>query len=210
MSERARIFVVPVTLFPPVPSATLLRVWAQIGTQSWGGGPATLALIRQAVVVERQWVSEADFARGWALCQMSPGINQIGLTILLGRQIAGTRGIAICLLGLLTPSVLLTVAVTAGYAAVRGNSTAQAALRGAIPATVGIGLFTALQMATATLKESAKEGKVALAFSGILLATAIAVAAFTQSAAVAVLLGAAAVGALQGAVRNRQSGGMPP
>ena len=124
----------------------LLRVWLTLGLQSFGGGGATLALIRREVLERRGWVTEEAFTEDWALCQLAPGINLTALTILLGRRIAGARGIVLCLLGLLLPSVLVTVVLTAFYAPVRDSVLVKAALRAIVPASVGLGLLTAFQM----------------------------------------------------------------
>ena len=98
----------------PAPPASwfLLRVWLLLSLQSFGGGGATLTLLRRTVVERHGWVSEADFTRDWAICQVCPGINLLCMTILLGRRIAGARGIFLCLVGLLVPSVAATVAMT--------------------------------------------------------------------------------------------------
>src|SRR5438105_7826591 len=89
-----------------------LRVWLGLGLQSFGGGAATLTLIRRAAVEQYGWLSEAEFTRAWALVQIAPGINLLALTILIGRRTLGAKGIALALLGLLLPSVTVTVLLT--------------------------------------------------------------------------------------------------
>jgi len=153
----------------PPSSRHLLRVWLTLSVQSFGGGTATLTLIRRAAVDEQGWVSDAEFGRFWGLVQLAPGINLLALTILLGRRVAGTRGIAISLLGLLLPSAVLTVLLTAGYVHVQSSVWVQAALRGIIPAVVGIGLVTAGQIALPLLKSSRRAGAAALALSLLVL-----------------------------------------
>ena len=155
---------------PPKPSLwLLLRVWLLLGLQSFGGGAATLALIRRAVVEEHAWLSEEDFTNEWALCQIAPGINLFALTILIGRHLAGTKGMVVSLLGLLVPSVTLTLLITAGYARIARLEVVQQALQGIIPASVGLGLVTAQQMAKTSLKASKQEGNGTLALGWLLL-----------------------------------------
>ena len=69
--------------WPPPRLSELLRVWFSIGLQSFGGGSSTLYLIHQACIT-RGWLDEAEFARAWALVQISPGINLIKLTAVIG------------------------------------------------------------------------------------------------------------------------------
>ena len=174
----------------------ILRVWLSLGIQSFGGGAATLALIRRAVVERHGWMTDAEFVRDWALCQVTPGINLLGLTVLIGRRLAGAAGIAVCLLGLLLPSVTITVLLTACYGHYRDLPAVRAALRGVIPATVGIGLVTAWGLARPLLAASRREGKGTLPLSLALLAGSGAVAAFWHPPVVWILCAAGSAGAL--------------
>ena len=136
---------------PAQPSLWLLsRIWLQLGVQSFGGGMATLYMIRRAVVDQRQWLSAAEFTRDWALCQAAPGINLICMTILIGRHVAGIPGAIVAVMGLLLPSVSITIAMTALYATFRDSILLQSALRGVVPATVGLGLLLSSSMARPT------------------------------------------------------------
>jgi chromate transporter len=152
---------------------TLIRfflAWISIGIQSFGGGVATLALIQRMAVDKQKWLSEAEFTRVWAVCQVAPGINLLALTTLVGHRAAGYRGILLGLSGLLLPSAFITVLLTAFYAEVRQTKAVDAALHGIIPATVGLGLWTAYKMARPIFKSSQQEGRQSLVFSGFLIA----------------------------------------
>lgn len=148
---------------------TVLRVWLTLSVQSFGGGVATLALIRRAAVDKQGWVSEEEFGRFWGLVQLAPGINLVALTVLIGRRAAGGWGIAAAVAGLLLPSVALTVLMTAAYARVQHLLWVQAALRGIVPAVVGLGLVTAWQIAGPLLTASRRRGSASLALSLLVL-----------------------------------------
>jgi chromate transporter len=142
---------------PGAPSSRhLLRVWLTLSVQSFGGGTATLALIRRAAVEEQRWVSGEEFGRFWGLVQLAPGINLLALTVLLGRRAAGGRGIVLALTGLLLPSAALTILLTAVYAHVRHFALVQEALRGIVPAVAGLGFLTAWQIARPLLTYPAR------------------------------------------------------
>ncbi len=136
----------------------ILRVWFSFGVQSFGGGAATLALIRRGVVEQHGWLTPEEFTRDWALCQVAPGINLLAMTTLIGKRVAGIPGVVAALLGLLVSSVAITVLITASYAQIKTRPEVQSALLGVIPATVGLGLITACQMAKSELITSKKEG----------------------------------------------------
>ncbi len=136
----------------------LFRVWAGIGLQSFGGGATTLALMRKAVVTEQRWLSDEEFSLYWGIVQIAPGINILGHTVLVGWKIARFTGAIVALCGLLLLSISMTVLITAGYTLIRDLPVVAAALRGIIPATVGIGLLLALQMLRPSLKRGRSEG----------------------------------------------------
>lgn len=153
--------------------ATLFKVWFTIGIQSFGGGMATLSLIRTIAVEREKWLSDIEFARYWSLCQVAPGINLLALTTLLGRRIAGIRGIVVCLAGLLFPSVTITIILTAFYSQATRFPLMTKAMHGIMPATIGLGIYTLANMTISLLKESQSAGKQGLYISiGVCIAAA--------------------------------------
>lgn len=143
-------------------AARFFMIWLLLGLQSFGGGVATLALIRRTAVDRFAWLTEAEFTRDWALVQIAPGINLLGAIVLIGRRVRGTWGAALALLGLLLPSAGVTLLITAGYARLHSLPAMQALLRGLIPATVGLGLLTCLQMVRPPLKAARGESRTGL------------------------------------------------
>lgn len=171
-------------------------LWVRLGAQSFGGGSTTLLLIRRAVVEERGWVSDDEFARDWAICQVAPGINLLAVTVLLGWRVAGGVGALLALLGLLLPSVSITIVLTACYARIRDLSLTQAALRGVIPATVGLSLLMDYRLAWPLLRAARRESLASLALSCALLAGGAVVMLLWSLPVVWVLLGGGLVGAV--------------
>ncbi len=174
--------------------AQLFWVWLLVGLQSFGGGASTLFLIRRACMAHG-WLTEAEFAKAWGLVQISPGINLIKLTVLLGYQVRGAAGILVALAGLLAPSAFLTVLMTAGFSAIRDLPAMQAALRGLIPATIGLSLATGLEMAYGLLGRARQEGRFSMAAHlGLIVSSALLLLAANLSP-VLVLLISGGVGA---------------
>ena len=163
---------------PPPRLLDILMTWFSIGIQSFGGGSTTLYLIRQACIT-RGWLTEAEFAKDWALVQISPGINLIKITAVIGHQLRGWPGLLAAIAGLLLPSATITVLMTAGFTIIRDWPFVKAAMRGVIPATIGIRIGLGLQMAQAPLSRAWRAGRVSvvvqlalLAGSALLLAVA--------------------------------------
>jgi chromate transporter len=169
----------------------LLRVWAGIGLQSFGGGASTQLLIRRAFVDRRDWIGDDELLRMWSLCLFTPGINLLALTVLIGRRLGGARGIAASLAGMLLPSAALTCALAAGFIQVRHSTAIQAVLRGIIPATAGIMLVVGLGFAQPLIRRAGAEGARSLALSAaIIVAGTLALIVLKLPVAVAVLGGA--------------------
>ena len=154
-------------------------------------------LLRRALVDQHHWVSEDEFVRDWAICQACPGINLLCFTILAGRRIAGWRGIFLCLVGLIFPSATVTVVITAFYAHIRDLAQVKDALRAVIPATVGLGLLAAWDIARSPLGESKRDGTNWLVFAVLLLGGSTALFAWLHPSPVLILAGA---GVLSGAL----------
>ena len=143
----------------PRPSMwTLLGIWTSIGLQSFGGGASTTFLIYRTFVEQRGWLLPEEYNRFWNLCVMSPGINLVGITILIGRKLGGWRGICASLVGLLVPSALISCLLTAGFVSIQRFPATQAILQGVIPATAGIMLVVGIKYAQPLLKELRLEG----------------------------------------------------
>ncbi len=177
---------------PPIPSAwKLFRIWAIIGLQSFGGGASTTLLIQRAFIDKHRLMTMEEFTRFWSLCVMSPGINLVALTVLIGRKFAGIAGIIASLAGLLVPSATITCLLAAGFKLIQSSAAVQAILHGIIPATAGIMLLVGLNFAQPLLIKAHKEGLFRLLISSvIILACAVAIVVFHISV-IPVLLGSA-------------------
>lgn len=123
------------------------------------------------MIVRHKWLTDEDYVRMWALCTLSPGINQLALATLIGRKLAGWPGIAATLGGLLVPSSLITTLITAGFTVIQGWPPFQAVLRGVIPATAGLMFMVMINMGRPLVREGRREGqrRLILTFAFILL-----------------------------------------
>ncbi|WP_161982021.1 chromate transporter [Dictyobacter alpinus] len=148
----------------------LLLIWTGIGLQSFGGGATTNLLIQREFVEKRAWMTMEEYTHYWNLCLFAPGINLIGLTILIGRKLGGKTGIFVSLLGLLFPSATITCLLAAGFKEVEQMHSVQAILQGVVPATAGIMLLVGISFAQPQLKRAYKEGPLNLFISLALIA----------------------------------------
>jgi chromate transporter len=174
----------------------LFRIWASIGLQSFGGGASTTLLIQRAFIEKHRWLSMEEFMYLWNLCILTPGINLVALTVLIGKKLGGTWGIVASLAGMLLPSATITCLLAAIFKQIEHVAAVQAILRGVIPATGGIMLVVGLNFALPLIRKGYKEGLLYLLASSVLtIACALAVILLKLSVIV-VILGAAFLGAL--------------
>jgi chromate transporter len=173
----------------------LFTTWFLVGIQSFGGGSSTLILIQRACV-RRGWLDEGEFVRLWALVQIAPGINLIKLTILIGHRLRGWPGLLSASAGLLLPSASATVLMTAGFTAISGQPLVKAAMRGILPAAIGLSLAMAVQMAQPVFTQARKEGRLRLGLHLAILLGAALLMAVNGVSPLVVLLAAGVVGVL--------------
>ncbi len=165
----------------------IFATWLTLGVQSFGGGSSTFYLIHQACT-SRGWVEEGEFVKTWALVQIAPGINLVKLTALLGYRLRGWPGLVAACAGLLLPSALVTVLMTAGFALIRDQPVVRAAMKGVLPATIGLSLAMAAQMAQPIVSRAGHEGHPRLAAHLLVLVVSALLLAFTGMSPAAVLL----------------------
>jgi chromate transporter len=174
----------------------LFRIWASIGLQSFGGGASTTLLIQRAFIEKHTWLSMEEFAHLWNLCILTPGINLVALTVLIGKKLGGTWGIVVSLAGLLLPSATITCLLAALFIQIEHIAAVQAIFRGVVPATGGIMLVVGLNFALPLIRKGYKEGYIYLLVSSVLLIACALAIIFLKLSVIIVILGAASLGTL--------------
>lgn len=174
----------------------LFRIWAGIGLQSFGGGASTTFLIQRTFTEKYTWLSMDDITKFWSLCILTPGINLVALTVLIGRRLGGTWGIVASLAGLLLPSALITCLLTALFTQIEHIAAVQAILRGVIPATGAIMLLVGLNFALPIFRRSYKEGVIYFVGSIVVILACLLTVVLFKVPVIAVILGAILLGAL--------------
>jgi chromate transporter len=174
----------------------LFRIWASIGLQSFGGGASTTLLIQRAFIEKHKWLSMEEFSHLWNLCILTPGINLVALTVLIGKKLCGSWGIVVSLAGMLLPSATITCLLAALFIQIEHVAAVQAIFRGVIPATGGIMLVVGLNFALPLIRKGSKEGFFYLLVSGILIFACALAVIFLKLSVIIVILGAAFLGTL--------------
>jgi chromate transporter len=181
-SERTRPRAVP-TL------AEIASVFARYANTTFGGGSATIGVLKEQILGRRGWIDEAEFDLNYALSRLTPGTNLLAFCTAAGWTARGWLGAVVALLASSLPCSILAVVVTAFYVELHGSALFQAALRGALAAAVAIMVSTAWVFAEPHVKVAPRKAMV-------IVPCAAALSLGAQLSPVKILLLAAAAGIL--------------
>jgi chromate transporter len=174
----------------------LFRIWASVGLQSFGGGASTTLLIQRAFIEKHKWLSIEEFTHLWNLCVITPGINLVALTVLIGRKLGGVWGIVVSLAGLLLPSATITCLLAATFKQIENQAVVQAVLRGVIPATGAIMLLVGWNFALPIIRRGHKEGVLYLLGSSVVIIACALAIILLKISVIIIIPGAAFLGGL--------------
>ncbi|MGD0636271.1 MAG: chromate efflux transporter [Beijerinckiaceae bacterium] len=121
-------------------SVSLFEAFYRSGALVFGGGHVVLPLL-QAEVVAPGWVTNEAFLAGYGLAQAVPGplfTFAAYLGAVMGPTPNGVAGAAIALVAIFLPGLLLVYGMLPFWDVLRSRQAAQAAMRGANAAVVGI------------------------------------------------------------------------
>jgi chromate transporter len=133
----------------PKPLA-LFIAFCLISVSGFGG---VLYWSRRMMVDERKWMTAEEFNEAYALCNFLPGPNIVNFSVVFGRQVGGTIGALVALLGLLGPPFLLVTLLGVLYAYFGEIAALQRILAGVAAAAAGLTISTGLKMAAPLLRE---------------------------------------------------------
>ncbi len=112
------------------------RLFLRIGTTAFGGPAASIALIRDEVVVRRRWVSEQQFLDMVGAANLTPGPTASKVAMYVGQARAGLLGLVLAGLGFMAPAVLVMTILAWAYARYQTTPTVGWLLYGIKPVIV--------------------------------------------------------------------------
>ncbi len=91
----------------------LFLTFAKIGSMTFGGGLTMLPLLTKEIVEKHKWVTEEQLLDYYAVGQCTPGIIAVNTATFIGYYQAGVLGGIFATIGMVTPSIIIIVAVAA-------------------------------------------------------------------------------------------------
>jgi chromate transporter len=114
-----------------------------IALASFGGGLS--AWSREVLVVEKQWMGEAEFLSAMTMCRILPGANQVNMAVFAGAKMRGLPGAAAALFGLCLMPVVLIMVAGFFYFRFKEMPAVKGVLHGASAAAVALTLAMVIQ-----------------------------------------------------------------
>src|SRR5512142_1747436 len=105
----------------------LFFVFTRVALFSWGGGPASLALMQREVIAAG-WSTPAEFADAVALSNALPGPIAPQVSAYVGYKMGGLPGAVAAVTGTVIPATLLMLVMIVYFFAVKDSRAIQAML----------------------------------------------------------------------------------
>lgn len=132
-------------------------LFTRVAMFSWGGGPASLALMQRETTTASwtppgqvepvPWITPDEFADAVALGNAIPGPIAPQVSAYVGYKLAGVPGAVSAAVGTVIPTTLLMLILVAAFFGVKNSPAVKAMLQAVRPVVVGLLLWTAYDMA---------------------------------------------------------------
>jgi len=132
-------------------------LFTRVAMFSWGGGPASLALMQRETTNAMwtppgetdpvPWISPDEFADAVALGNAVPGPIAPQVSAYVGYKLAGVPGAVSAAIGTVIPTTLLMLILIVFFFGIKNSVAVKAMLQAVRPVVVGLLLWTAYDMA---------------------------------------------------------------
>lgn len=171
-------------------------LFSRVAFFSWGGGPASLALM-QRECVGAGWITSAEFADAVAIGNALPGPIAPQVSAYVGYKLAGIAGSVAAAGGTVLPTTVLMLIMIIFFFGVKDDPNVKAMIAAVRPVVIGLLLWTAFDMAN-TVFGAKKLGWSAGLFQSwdkvLITLVAFGLLTFTELNPVFIILGAAVLG----------------
>src|SRR3954468_1655420 len=128
------------------------RVFLKLGTIGFGGPAAHVAMMREEVVVRREWVSDQEFLDALGATSVIPGPGSTQMAIYLSRRRAGRTGLVVGGACFILPAMAIVLALAWAYVEYGTTPVGRGLLYGITPVVVGIVADAVLGLARVAIK----------------------------------------------------------
>jgi len=136
----------------------IFLLFTRVAMFSWGGGPASLALMQRETTTATwtppgstnpvPWITPDEFADAVAIGNAVPGPIAPQVSAYVGYKLAGVPGAISAAVGTVVPTTLLMLILIVFFFGIKDSVAVKAMLQAVRPVVVGLLLWTAYDMAT--------------------------------------------------------------
>ncbi len=145
----------------------LSTLFLKLGFIGFGGPAVHIAMMEEEVVRKRKWMSHQHFLDLVGATNLIPGPNSTEMTMHIGHERAGTKGLIVAGLCFILPAVFITLFFAWAYAEYGQLPNVQPFLYGIKPAIISVIFVTMINLGRKAVKS------LQLAMIGILCAAAV-------------------------------------
>ena len=138
------------------------QLFLKLGTISFGGPAAHIAMMKEEVVIKRQWIDEQHFLDLIGATNLIPGPNSTEMALHIGHERAGWKGLIVAGLCFIVPAVMITGIFAMLYKEYGNLPVVRPFIYGISPAIISIILAAVYPLAKKSIKT------IELGFIGIL------------------------------------------
>jgi chromate transporter len=155
------------TISPPPGTVTeVAALFFRMGLTAFGGPAAHIAMFHDEVVTRRGWLSDEQFLDLLAATNLIPGPNSTEMTMHIGYERAGWRGLIAGGASFITPAFAIVTVLAALYVRYGTTPAAQSLLYGIQPVVIAI-IVQAIWLLGRKAMTTALMGSVAVAALGL-------------------------------------------
>ncbi len=116
----------------------LFYSFAKVGIFGYGGGPSMIPLVQEEVVDVNHWMTDEEFVDALAMGNALPGPIATKMSAYTGFKLAGLWGALAAVIGIILPSLIAMLALTAFFLQFKDHPKMQATLKAVRPAVVAL------------------------------------------------------------------------
>jgi chromate transporter len=132
--------------------AGLARLFLKLGIIGFGGPAVHIALMEEAVVRKRAWMSHAHFLDLVGATNLIPGPNSTEMTMHIGHERAGWKGLVLAGCCFIVPAVVITAVFAWAYQRYGRLPQVQPFIYGIKPAVIAVIVVTMIALGKKALK----------------------------------------------------------
>jgi chromate transporter len=173
----------------------IAALFFKLGVIGFGGPAVHIAMMEEEVVRKRAWMTEAHFLDLVGATNLIPGPNSTEMTMHIGHERAGWKGLVVAGSCFIIPAVIITAFIAWAYQAYGQLPQVQPFIYGIKPAIIAVVISLMIRLGKRALKN------IELALIGLLSAIAV-FAGFNE---IYVLFGAGLIGMMIHFVKQRKN-----